>query len=114
MRPLLAALLALALLQPAPPLPVVASLRGDGLRVAWGDVPGATLACVGRVGGPLLGCGVSPWHQGSSIDAGLRVGAGETVEVRVWRGLEEVGRGRAVVRWVSYLPTTGTKKPPSG
>ncbi len=110
---MLALLLALTLLQPAPPLPVVASLRGDGLRVAWGDVPGATLACVGRVGGPLLGCGASPWHQGS-VDAGLRVAAGETVEVRVWRGLEEVGRGRAVVRWVAYVPAMGTKKPPSG
>ncbi len=106
---LLVYILALALAQPASPLPVVASLRGDGLRVAWPDVPGATLACVGRVGGPLLGCGVSPWHQGS-VDAGLRVGAGDVVEVRVWRGLEEVGRGRAVVRWVVYLPSTA--KPP--
>lgn len=112
MRPLLAALLALALAFPASaapaPLRVSAIYAGDGIRVTWPPVAGATLTCVTRPGGgEAFGCARQPgaWRQAlGSRDENLRIEPGQVVEVRAWREQELIAVGRAVVRWVVYVP----------
>lgn len=98
MRPLLAALLALALL--APPTPVTATLAGDGARLTW---PGAGCAWHGSA---LLGCGVGGVRPGRDAANELRPG-----DLVVVRGLDGTLVGRARVRGLWYLPSTAT--PPS-
>lgn len=113
-------LVVLALMLLAPPsagaqsparLTVHAVYAGDGARVSWPAVRGATVVSIGRPGGRQpLGAPLSPtattWQQGrGSLDVRLVLRPGDAVEVRVWgaRGeLLAVGEGR--LRWVVYVP----------
>lgn len=104
MRPALAALLALALLaapaaaQPAPLAVEAARAPGGALVVTWPPPAGQQLACITRERGAIIGC-VGPGagriaYGPGSVDASLRVGAGELLGVRVWDAEgEEVARG---------------------
>lgn len=112
MKAALAILLALALFPAhAAPLPVSALIAGDGLRVSWAPVPGAAVVCVTRPGGvALIGCGASPWRQGS-VDARLQVRPGDPIEVRAWDASGRVlAVGATLARQATYLPSTATPR----
>lgn len=103
MRPILALLLALALLAPtaaapAPPAPLAVTARWDrtgALVIAWTLPHDQQLACALRANGQLLAC-VGPGiasltHGPAGIDARTAIALGERVQVRVWDA-----RGRVV------------------
>lgn len=103
--------------QPAAPavLPVAAELSAGALVVTWPAPAGQVMACVfaqqpDRLLGCSLGATATSWQQGpGSIDAGLIVRQGATVEVRVYALSGAVaGQGTAGVKGrAAWLPSVG-------